>query len=183
MMKGAPCSRGNCTSLKTSSKTHTSSEVRGSAPGGVWGSAPTLLASSVNGSGAGYNSSPSTNPAQRVRCSTDLSRLGGSRKGPHGSAFINLALCETLRPALRTLHRIAEAKANEGLAPDPIHDIQPSNRDPGTQSTGPGIATNDKESASPRPDHASTSRRQGFAYAPEKYRTTPVALAMCPATA
>ena len=54
MMKGTPCSRGNYAPLKTSSKTRIS-RSRGSAPGGVWGSAPTLLAA-VNGSRAGYNS-------------------------------------------------------------------------------------------------------------------------------
>ena len=54
MMKGTPCSRGNYAPLKTSSKTRIL-RSRGSAPGGVWGSAPTLLAA-VNGSRAGYNS-------------------------------------------------------------------------------------------------------------------------------
>src|ERR1700733_5912776 len=64
VMKGTPCSRGNYAPLKTSSKTGISVlRSRGSAPGGVWGSAPTLLASSVNGSDAGY--APHTTPIPR----------------------------------------------------------------------------------------------------------------------
>ena len=63
-MKGTPCSRGNYAPLKTSSITCISVlRSGGSAPGGVWGSAPTLLASSVNGSGAGY--APHTTPIPR----------------------------------------------------------------------------------------------------------------------
>ena len=42
MMKGTPCSRGNCAPLKTSSKTRTSIEVQGLGPWRGLGQRPNL---------------------------------------------------------------------------------------------------------------------------------------------
>jgi hypothetical protein len=80
-MRGTPCSRGKLAPLKTLWNTgdyqrpkamdHYHSEQvsrsRGSAPGGVWGSAPTLLCFSDRSFKCRVGRSHSTNPAKRVR--------------------------------------------------------------------------------------------------------------------
>src|SRR5271165_7399778 len=90
-MKGTPCSRDNLALFKTLWNTadyqrpkamdhyhsgHVSCS-RGSAPGWVWGSAPTLLCFSDRSFRCRVERSHSTNPAKRVRAWTTKENAAG----------------------------------------------------------------------------------------------------------
>src|ERR1700730_16045927 len=91
MMKGTPCSRDNYAPLKTSSKTRIGIEVQGLGPGGVWGSAPTLLAA-VKGSRAGYNS-PGAPSREAGSC------LGADQAFAAGVFYIRMPKAAAVRPS------------------------------------------------------------------------------------
>ncbi len=105
MMKGTPCSRGNCARLKTSPKARISIEVQGLGPAAGIGAAPQpYFASAGNSSGRPVRPIRSTNPAERVRAwlTTPATEATARRPGSISGACSHPRSLAMVKAGLRT---------------------------------------------------------------------------------